>query len=450
MRIANKYILTLLFITSSLTLFADDFFDDFSDDLSTAASSIEINGEVNLGTRGYFSDDIMEEEADIVTDGLLTIKYQGTVADITLKTKVTSETVILDEAFTNVYFEYFNIEAGLLKTVWGKGDKLHVVDLLNPTDYGSYFISDYLESKIAQPILKFNVPLGTEGLLELAYIPVFEGDSIPRTGHWVPGAVSEMETVLTTLVENGAKTAYSQAYSSAYTTAKTEGATDVEAYGAATGAAMAASLKVLQNGQDISTYYPNTNNLSYGQGGVRLTGSFSGFDCGALYYYGYVKQPTFNMTDFKFEYEKMQMAGVELGKALGGFNLRAEGAYYIMDDSDDSLNYLGGFDYNLPLHNLNINLQIKGNYLIDSDTDNTNLLVGKLSDTFDHEKTSLSVTGVYYLEDESFMIKPEFTRAIGDTLVLEVVSGIFSGDDNTILGQFDDSDYISMNFKYMF
>lgn len=446
----KRCLIGLILTLSIVTLTADDFFDDFSEGLEGEASNVSINGEINIGINSYISDDVLEEELDVVTEGSITLSYTGTMGDITIKTKLTPDSITLDECFTNIYFDYFNLEAGILKTVWGKGDKLHVVDLLNPTDYSSYFTNDYLENKIAVPTLKVNVPLGISGLLELVYIPVLEGDNIPTSGRWVPGEVTEMKSRLTSLVETGSETVYSETYAAVYEATLLNGGTAVAAGGAASGAAMAATLKFIQDNSDISSYYPDTDSLSYSQAAVRVTTSVKGMDLGALYYYGYDKQPSFNMEKLKFEYEKLQMIGLEFSTALYGFNLRAEGAYYVMDDSDDSLNYLAGFDYNIPLNNLNLNTQIKGNYLLHSDEDNENLLVVKLSDSYNHEKITASVTALYYLENEDIMIKPEFTTTLGDTLTLNISSGIFTGVNNTMLGQYDDNDYISLNLQYMF
>lgn len=427
MRRLNRIIILLLI--GSFSIFADDFsFDDFSfdeEDGSTGgsvASALEFNGTVDLGTRAYFGDDITEDEADIDTSAVLTLKYRGSMADLTVSTDLSYDSIDLDEAYTNIYFDKFNVEAGVYKTVWGKGDKLHVVDLLNPMDYSEYFLHEYLENKIAQPTLKVNIPMGMSGLIELAYIPVFEGDTIPVTGRWATSDSSALYSAITSYALTPA---------------------DV---------ITAAGVARLQTLSDTSYYYEDTNSLEYGQFGFRGTVSVSGFDLGALYYFGFNKRPTVPAVLGKgcLKYERMHMAGIEIGKALGGFNLRGEAAYYIMDESDNSINYLAGFDYYLPIHNLNFNIQLKGNYLIDSDYDNENMLVGKLSDNFDHEKKEVAVTGIYYIEDECFMIKPEFSTQVGDSITLEFVTAFFEGDKGTIFGDYDSNDYISLNINYMF
>ncbi|QEN05968.1 hypothetical protein EW093_15110 [Thiospirochaeta perfilievii] len=437
-------LLLLTTIFTVLPLVADDFFDDFATDEAGSTNGVEISGSIDLGLRSYNFEDMLDETADVDTNANLKLTYQGSLADITLTTKVNKESITLDECYTNMYFDKFNVEAGILKTVWGKGDKLHVVDLLNPTDYSTYFITDYLENKIATPTVKFNIPLGATGLLELAYLPTFSSDVLPTSGRWVPNDVKVLLSTVTNLVKSSAAAKYGEVYTANIGTATPE------QIGNATGLAYAASLEVLQAGSDMSQYYQDTNSLSFGQYAVRGTASLSGYDLGLLYYYGYNSKPELNESKMLLEYEKKQMIGLEFGRAILGFNLRGELAYYLMDKSENSLNYVAGFDYNFPIHNLNLNAQIKGNYFLDSENDNTNMVVGKLSDTFNHEATSLSVTTIYFVEDKDFMIKPEFTTNIGDTTKLEITTCLFNGDSDTMLGQYDDNDYISVNINYMF
>ena len=44
----------------------------------------------------------------------------------------------VDEAYLQLYYDRFNLQAGYLKTVWGQGDQVHVVDFLNSNDYSDF------------------------------------------------------------------------------------------------------------------------------------------------------------------------------------------------------------------------------------------------------------------------------------------------------------------------
>ncbi len=447
-----KSIILLPLILLTANIYSEDFFDSFDDSsVAGVANNIEFNGEINLGSELLITEDSiketfkLEESSDkfvTQTSSRFTVGYQGDMADLTVVADLDSDGINISECYTSIYFDILNIETGLLKTIWGKGDKLHVVDLLNPINYNTYFSKDYLENKIAQPTLKVNVPIGDEGILELIYIPTFEADSIPNEGKWVPLDVIKMKTGLETFVEQQAAAAYAQAYSEVILTASNPIQPDSTTIGNATASAMAASLKVLKEGSNLDLYYPDTNTFSYGQVGARFTNSVNGLDYGLLGYYGYEREPTLT-SDFEFIYNPMLMAGVELGSVLWGLNLRGEAALYFVENSDTTFNFVAGFDRDIPLHNVNVNIQIKG---LDSDY----MLVGKISDSFNHEKVTTSITGIYNLEDEDFMIKPEVSLNIGENIKIETSASIFSGDSETTLGQFDCNDSLSVNLKYTF
>ncbi|MBN2618182.1 MAG: hypothetical protein JXR64_07710 [Spirochaetales bacterium] len=400
MKSMEKLLLALaLFCVTTLT-FADDFFSDLGDESgSGVVSNLEFNGVVSLSSEISITEDSVNDTFSINegAEALFNLGYTGDSADLKVTLNGDRDSINIDECYANLYFDMLNMEVGYFKTVWGKGDKLHVLDLLNPIDYSNYFTQDYLENKIAQPTIKVNVPVGSFGMLELAYVPIFEGDLIPTDGKWMPLEVKAAKTLL----------------------------------------------------QGFSILYPDTQTLSYGQFGTRFTTSINGFDFGGLYYFGYDRQPTLNLTKLKMDYNFMNVAGIEFGTVLAGFNLRGELAYYFINNSKDTLNYLGGFDRDLPLHNVNINIQVKGEYNTESE-DITNMVVGKISDSFNHEKITPSVTGMYNVEDMDFMIKPELLYKIGENIEIATSAGIFAGDDDTTFGQFDLNDYLSLTLKYTF
>ena len=45
---------------------------------------------------------------------------------------------LFDELAVTWYEDGFSLSAGYQEVVWGKGDKIHVVDVLNPMDYTDF------------------------------------------------------------------------------------------------------------------------------------------------------------------------------------------------------------------------------------------------------------------------------------------------------------------------
>ena len=129
-------------------------------------------------------------------------------------------------------------------------------------------------------------------------------------------------------------------------------------------------------------------------------------------------------------YDRLQSFGVEAATALGPINLRAEGAYYLTDDvagddpevKNNSLNWLCGFDLGLPIHNVTVNAQTIGSYVLGGDgivssTDvdydredlrSTDRLVVKVSDSFNHEKVTPAVTGIWGVEHNEYLVRNNF------------------------------------------
>lgn len=410
-----KKTLLLLLTAFTVTIYADDFFTDF--DTEEAAAAVEINGEVNLGLYSVINDDDLEDSTiENITDATFTTKYSGSDADVTVVAEVKTNSINLEECYTNIYFDYFTLDAGLFKTVWGKGDKLHVVDVLNPLDFSNYFENDYIDNKIAQPTLKANIQLGMNGMLEVAYVPTFESDNIPTDGMWQPKESKRLDEYV-------------------------------------------AKMRIATSNDKYELPFENRDGVvKNSQAGVRFTNSINGFDFGLLYYHGFYKRPLPIMNGELIEkmvYPTLDMIGIEFGKVLYGFNLRGEAAYYIVEDlfttNMNSINYVAGFDRNLPINNVNLNIQVKGNYIPDANENETNnLLVSKISDTYNHEKVEVSLTNLYVLEDNDYMLKPEVIVKVGDNIELSANATFFEGDDDTFLGQFDDNDSLSFNIKYNF
>ncbi|MCK4515124.1 MAG: hypothetical protein KAU31_07695 [Spirochaetaceae bacterium] len=94
-------------------------------------------------------------------------------------------------ASVRVFAGPVTMETGLLRRVWGKGDELHVVGVLNSTNYSDLGSSGYLDSRIAVPMAVFEAAFRRQGLLEVAYVPVQVADrNLPTDGGRPPNTRS--------------------------------------------------------------------------------------------------------------------------------------------------------------------------------------------------------------------------------------------------------------------
>ena len=364
----NKIIL----ITSALLLgaaaYADDFdsfedFGDFGDDSSSAglSSKLEVNGSAEVELRAYvdISDKDNKDGADKIDikalpKANLDLKYSGSKSDVELKLKVDEDTIknhpvdVIDEAVLRGYFGNLTLEAGKMKVVWGKGDKLHVLDNFNADDYSDFIIPDYLDRRISTPMLRavYSLPFANMNL-EGIYTPLLPVDRFATSGRWVPAQVGDLTGLVTKTAKNelamytlalenarleaatasaleaGGDTSHltsiiTDAYTSGKITPDSQmiaalvqaGKTQQEA----TAIALAAAYKdyltknltsaetaytlCLANANALSAnpdvIYPDLWTLKYSQFGGRATWTMGQLDMGISYYNGWYKQPSFN------------------------------------------------------------------------------------------------------------------------------------------------------------
>jgi len=339
---------------------------------------------------------------------------------------------LIREASVRMFVGPATVEMGLLRRVWGKGDALHVVDVLNSTDYSDLGSSGYLDSRIAVPMVVLEAAFRRQGLLEVAYVPVLVADRIPADGRWAPAEYTELLAL------------------------------------AAAGVTLVAP--------------PARTTLDSAQVGVRLSDTFGPLDLGLIYYYGYLKQPSVDQTaiipapipggTITLDYDRVHVAGAEVAAVVGPLNLRGEAAYYATPDtegndpgvSNASVRYLAGFDVNIPISNVNLNAQVHGSITLSRDQIDSNgpidfehdgegvytshLIAASLRDTYADERFTVELSGAWHVETGDFVFRPALTVGFGDVLAMRIGGTLFEGNADTYLGQFDENDFLQIELTY--
>jgi len=245
---------------------------------------------------------------------------------------------------------------------------------------------------------------------------------------------------------------------------------------------------------------PSTSSFDYGQAGLRFTHTVGSVDLGASYYYGYYKQPSVDLSGYlaakvaeslgdssilatdsalpSLAYDRLQVFGVEAATVIKGFNLRGEAAYYLTDDRDgddpwvrnNSLNWVLGFDVDLPIHNLNLNIQNIGSYVLKNDKIGSNVMIpakydvdyksnGRystnklsflLSDTLLRDKLTLSCALVWGIEQSDLLIMPKAGYTITDGLDVTLSGMYIHGKDGGEFYDFKDNSFIQVGMSYVF
>ena len=481
MKIAKKiFIVSFIALFSVTQIFAQDWDDDWGDDSASSASSggesaggfwdkFKISGDASLGGRFYFdSDDASDAEARAIPEVEIGLDYEGSSTNFSAKINLSERTLlhnqidILDEFHADLFLGDFVLSAGKMKVVWGKGDKLHVLDNFNANDYTDFLIPDYLDRRAGEYMFRVQYNAPSVVRLEAIYTPVMRGEVYAESGRWVPGKVNTLTNAVMGIV----------------------GEKDLD------GMKVSDLLGMMQIQDNM---YPNTNRLSYGQFGFYGNFSIGAVDLGVSYYNGRYKQVSANRESLAtkmtmqqqptasdiptLEYDKLQVFGLDAQAAAGPFTLRAELAYNLTKDIDgddpwvhnNSISYLAGFDVGIPLHNLNLNVQGTGNFVLkkdkitdspfktaDTDYDSTgcysnNKIVVQLKDTFYYEKVEAIVKVIYGFEKKDFVLMPEVSYKIRDGWKAKL-SGLFIhnfGDDED--SEFDgwlDNSFIQLTVSY--
>lgn len=452
----KKLLVCYLFL-ASMIYSQDSFFIEEPQEEESSLANFSVGGNLEVGSL------YIDETFYSITNGVLEGEYRGgiidlfstinvellpldSIRDFPLQDNGGVGEIYFDTFYLRYYHNYFDIEAGLLKPVWGSGDGIHVVDYLTPIDYRDPFEPSYLERKISQEMIKVNVPIGDRSLIEGVYKPRFKGDSIAMSGPWTPDYIKSLDSKLFSIM-------YPIALSINPLTPEEAVRNQAEA--------LAENIDIESGEFFVAS-----------EAALRFTITLSSFDLGLIYYWGHLKTPTMDPQrviengEIELYYNRVHSFGLDFGGQLGMFNLKGEVSYNLTDDfqGDDpailnnSMGYLAGFDINIPLNNLNILLQGVGKITINSsEIDELDpeysegyrdfMILGRISDNYLYETLHIEVGGSYDFIDQDFLLSPVITYDYNDSLSLEGKYILFEGDESTDFGQFNDNDLLRISAK---
>lgn len=501
------------FATAQDMDFGDDFGSDFGGDFGDSASSssfaataLSVNGEAQVNFRAYVDDEgtsglpIDEWNTWVDPKGKLGLNYSNDSVSADVKFALSKDIItdykadIIDELTLEAYLGNFVIQAGKMKVVWGKGDKLHVIDNFNANDYKDFLIPDYIDRRISEPMVRvlYNAPNDagpfTSNRFEFVWTPFMTADRYAASGRWVPTQVKGLKNQLTeiagkAIVTQGVK---ASAAASKITDEATENAAAKE---------QSLYTTMLSNSSSLAdNLYPDLYQLKYMQAGARFTTTTGSWDWGVSYYFGRDKRASFDYEnivhgtyvekylkgtageDDKFiDYDFLQVFGVEAAKTFGAYNFRAEAAYNLTQDvagdnpriHNNSVAWVFGFDRDLPISELNFNLQTQGKYIINHDEiddsknsidtekstyETDNKLVLNISDNLAHGKIKPEVSAIYGFEHFDLIIMPKVTWYVSDGLEFSA-SGMYMQsfiESRSEFGNWHNNSFVQIAAKYTF
>jgi hypothetical protein len=422
---------------------------------SGAAPGTRVGGGVEFAASAFFAefDDPADASLANGSTGRLDFEAKGGRAEAAFKLKI-SEAILsenpsklIDEAYVRLFIGPAAVEGGLLKVVWGKADSQSVLDVLNPLDLTDLSITDNLERKIGQPMLRASASIGLSSKIDAAFIPYFTPNSVAWEGRWMPAQIGSYKKLLGIAALEDA-----------------EGKID----------------------------FPDTETLEYAQGGFRFTTTVGSVDLGAQYFCGLLPTMAVSPKDVKayltaaayhaqnpaypepspipVSYDRYHQAGADAAAELFGLNWRAETGLNLTGDlgGDDpdvynpQLVWNLGFDRDL-FSGISLNLQGSGGVrLFNSGVEDNGAL--DLEDGTEATKTKITayltqklfkdtvewkIAGIWGVEDGDFFIFPNIGYILDDARI-DLALGLFGGNDEGELGQFADASYLKLTLSYSF
>ena len=230
--------------------------------------------------------------------------------------------------------------------------------------------------------------------------------------------------------------------------------------------------------------------IKYGQYGLRLTGSVKNTDIGGQYYYGHYKTPsvdfqklltnTINAKSIKecIYYDPVHIFGIDFGAAIAMFNLRSEFAYYMTYDfkgtnpaiHNNSLQWVLGFDVDIPVNNITVNVQNLGSCILgfknvkknndaegfDMDWNTAqkptnNKLVIHISDSWMHDTLTASLTVIWGIEHRDVVLMPNITYKVKDELYVESKAAyIYAKNKKSEFASWKNNHFLQFGVEYHF
>ena len=240
----------------------------------------------------------------------------------------------------------------------------------------------------------------------------------------------------------------------------------------------------------MNAFLPDMHNIKYGQYGIRLSGSAGPVDMAGQYYFGHYKTPSIDVDAMVanalagksladcVHYDPVHIFGIDLGTAIAMFNLKSEFAYYMTGDfkgtdpavHNNSIQWVMGFDVDIPLNNINVNIQNLGAWTLGfkkvkennengkfdmdwntAERSTNNKLIVNISDSWLHENLTDSLTCIWGIEHNDFVIIPKLRYRIKDELYVEGTGAyIYAANKKSEFSNWKNNHFVQASLEYRF
>ncbi|MDH3973914.1 MAG: hypothetical protein OEV42_06505 [Deltaproteobacteria bacterium] len=313
-----------------------------------------------------------------------------------------------------LYIDYsgdnFKARLGRQQVVWGKTDGLKLLDLINPQDFREFILDDFIDSRIPLWMVRGDIYVGDD-TLQLLIIPDYRPNDIARSGdRFEPAYLKSIRALPLIHAEE-----------------EEPGGT-----------------------------------LADREYGIRYSGFARGWDYTLNYFHSWEDNPLFfretigGNPAIVRRYKESDMYGGSFSNAFGSFVIRGESAYnrgrYFSTadplDADgqvkkDEVRGAIGIDYTKG--DWLISGQVFESYIRDYDDgivfDEASTTLSLLVNVkFLNEMLELKLLDIYGTKDKDNLARLSAVYSLTDRWKVHLGGAVFSGPDDSFLGQFDEAD----------
>ena len=328
--------------------------------------------------------------------------------------------VDLREAYLDLRTDSSKIRLGRQQVVWGKTDGLRLLDLINPQDFREFILDDFIDSRIPLWMARTDLYVGDD-TLQILLIPDIKSNKIANSGvRFEPTFLKAIRSI---------------------------------------------PLSHLEETSPATT-------LSNMEAGIRYSGFAGGWDYTVNGFYSWEDNPIFfreiinAQPSIILRYKRSKMAGASFSKAFGSFVFRGETAYN-MDKffattnalhptgqtKKDEIKAALGVDYSLG--DWTLSGQIFESYIIDYESgmvseENSTVVSFLVNAKFFNDTLDLRLLDIFGTKGSDNLFRFTATYSITDDWKVMGGTSIFSGPDNSFLGQFNYADRVEFELTYLF
>jgi len=353
--------------------------------------------------------------------------YEGNNADFEIREWY------LDTEMAGVFWRL-----GKQQVVWGQADGLKVLDVINPQSYREFILDDFDDSRIPLWMINAEIPIGDDDSLQFIWV-------VDQSYHRFANNGSDYQITSPLLVPQPIA------------------------------------------GFDIASFELDkpSNMLKDSDLGLRYSKFYHGWDLTFNYLYHYLDSPVFyqqlneSSVTVDAKYQRSHLLGFTASKAFDAWTIRSEVGYstdsYHLLNPDSEQNSRAFVDYQGVSHSKDlssvigidwqgledamISVQWFQSSLLDYDHNIDNAMYRPkhnqifsflYQQNFANETWQLEVLTMYGVDQSDTSIQVELSHMLEDNIELWLGVDLFSGNQQSLFGQFNDTDRLVIGFEWGF